>query len=299
MARYAKSAFWFRGKVGRFAGATFYRSKGLTIQREIVPVSNPQTREQMKRRVRWGNLVLGYQYLQPIMKKAYENLRSNISEFNEFMKRNINDADNYAYMLKSVISSRRIVLAPWHISNGSLETIGTSWVTGNTNDSFTASGFTIPGIDSPDEATIGEISQALVSNNLGWRYGDFLSFVMLRLTRTLGPSTATLQTFQIELNTEDERSLGDVLPSNIEPTITAGSHLTFLVTNTSTLPAAAAFVHSRQQNGRTKVSTETLTLNNAASTMLDVYQTDSALQHAIDSYGIADDVFYDGQALPD
>lgn len=291
MARYKKSAFWLHGKVGRLAGTTIYRSKRKTIQREIVPVANPQTFDQMSRRVEWPNLVMMFQALQPCMKNAYENISPNISAFNEFIRRNIDSKDVAVYLTKDVVRQHFGVVRPAMIASGSLPSPDCHFeMQGDTNVAvFRGIGYTLTG--AVGQKTVAQFSAEVIRRNPGYRNGDMLCFVLLTSSVDDDYGTLICRYAKIKLDELSTDSMSEHLPSWLSLQMIDGYRLGGIIGNDENENYGLAVIHTRNQKGRIRVSNAFLSCTEVASAIAENYTDSVAKQRAIDSYGVTDETF--------
>lgn len=283
-----RGSFWLRGKKGKLAGTTVYTSKGRTIQREIVAVSNPQTRAQMTQRVKWPNLVNTYKLFKPIMKYAFESKKGAQSDYNALMSVNASAAVVPAitksmarqglvipFRYKITMGSLGTFTAPYYAeAGGFLSTIGTGDVKEITNDT-----------------TIGELATAILSSNANLRAGMQISFVLLSMQGGVddegNPTQVSLEKAEFILDKASTDKVKDFvggLMSISEMGVLSGSVA-------DGFPCAAAFIVSETRNGKTAVSTEELVLNNDAKELADQFTSEAAYNAAIDSYGVQEVAF--------
>lgn len=283
-----RGSFWLRGKKGKLAGTTVYTSKGRTIQREIVAVSNPQTRAQMTQRVKWPNLVNTYKLFKPIMKYAFESKKGAQSDYNALMSVNAS-ATAVPAITKSMARQGLVVPFGYQITMGSLG----SFTRGFSEDSDNLlSNIEIEGLSEiTDNTTIGEFSTAILAANPTLREGMQISLVgaymPYRLAEDDQLSTPVLLKVEIMLDKTSTEKVNDFTNGVIiidEVSCLAG-------TNLGKFAGAFAFIVSETRNGKTSVSSEKLQVSPAITELVDHYTNEAAYNAAIDSYGVQEVAF--------
>lgn len=168
-----------RGSVG---DVTFYRDGGLqrARSRNRQP-NNPRSNKQQTQRALFANCVKFYKLTaSKFFKFAYENKKTNESDYNAFMRENLKRG---VMMSKSAFYTEAYpALGNWLMSRGSLATIV------NANDDNTQApifdlGVTWTGIPD-DNVTIGAMSSAMVASGR-YEVGDIITMVRFS-TKSLG-----------------------------------------------------------------------------------------------------------------
>lgn len=283
-----RGSFWLRGKKGKLAGTTIYTSKGRTIQREIVAVSNPQTRAQMTQRVKWPNLVNTYKLLKPIMKYAFESKKGAQSDYNALMSVNAS-ATTVPAITKSMARQGLVVPFGYQITMGSLGTFTTSY-------NAEAGGF-MSNIQTGEvteivgSTTIGDLSTAILAANPNLREGMQISFVILAMPSGLdaegNPTQVSMMKAEFILDKASTEYVNAYTGGNIDIN-DEGYLVAFAAVG---FPCAAAFIVSETRNGKTAVSSEKLVLNDEAKELADLFTSEAAYNAAIDSYGVQEVAF--------
>ena len=136
-----------------------------------------------------------------------------------------------------------------------------------------------------DDTTVGELAQAVVQNNSGYRYGDQLSFFRLVQEEDSqdGHPYVTVSATRVNLDPADTSVLRDVAPASGFSTV-GGT----LGADAALEGAGVAWVHSRTVNGKTHVSSQRLVVDND---LLDEHGTTQMLSTATNSYGGTTEIF--------
>lgn len=283
-----RGSFWLRGKKGKLAGTTVYTSKGRTIQREIVAVSNPQTRAQMTQRVKWPNLVNTYKLLKSLMKYAFESKKGAQSDYNALMSVNASAASVPA-ITKSMARQGFVVPFGYQITMGSLGTFTAPYDA--EAGSFVANIATGDVKEITDNTTIGELSAGILSSMPNLREGMQISYVMVYMPAGLdaegNPTQVTMIKVEFLLDKASTDKVKDFVGGYVD--INESGMLTGFYDES--IPFAGAFIVSETRNGKTAVSSEKLVLNAAAKELADQFTSEAAYNAAIDSYGVQEVAF--------
>lgn len=283
-----KSSFWLRGKKGRLAGTTVYQSKGRTIQREIVDVSNPQTRAQMEQRIKWANLVNAYKVLKPIMKFAFETKKGAQSDYNKFMSLNA-VRTWFSWLTKQQATMSYVCPDAFMISCGSLNSVTDSQpISGNKIASLISVG-TLQSLTATTK--ISDFSSALLAANSFLSEGMQISFVAMNVGEIDVMKTPSLTKYEVILNTNNTDTLAAYLPIDKFGIVEVDSVNVLAFTPKDTEAICGAFILSLTSNGITRVSTEDMAYNTVAATLRETMQETYTLDKAIESYGVQDNAF--------
>ena len=278
--------FWLKNQRKRLAGAVIYQAMGQTRSRELAPqVSNPRTQAQMAQRVRWANLVSFYRANKSWMKYAFETKTQNQSEYNKFMSLNV--ASSQVYLTKSEAASGACVLAPYIVTQGSLDAIEQNLVDAGivTNLYYDNNQNIRP------NTPVKDFSNYLVANNPGLRYGDQLS--VIRLYQLSNPSSGVpyvqLRKYELVLSSENSRQISEYLPAELLFLTTIDGKKAITIDKTGRY-GAITFVLSRTIGGKTYVSSQRL-ICVGLDALQTYYSSDDQLRRAIVSYGDTDEAF--------
>lgn len=259
-----------KGKIGMNvysvnAGDTVARQKAFMPR-------NPKTYAQMARRVRWANMVSFFRSFSGDLHPSFEGKAPRVSDFNEFLKQNINGTPVYLTSLEA--SQGACVVAAYQITKGTLPSISVTTGTGDVPVSNISLGNLV--IDT--DTNLKQFSLAVINNNPKFRNGDCISvFICTQEQNSVtGIPYAEVQAHQVTLNVTDEETLlSDLVPANGFSTVDAKLGASGAVVG------GIAWVHSRTDGSETLVSSQQLYVNNA---LLSQYQTQAKKEEAILSY---------------
>jgi len=264
------------GSAGAF---TFKTVEGRTIVSEKATiVKNTRTSGQQKQRMKWGNMVQMYKGISPLLNSGFENKNAGVSDYNMFIK--VNSQITPVYLTKAEVTSSACVVAPYKITQGSLPTIETTGEGANR-----VTGIALGTLSIKDSTTVSEFSNAVVQNNSNFDYGDQLSFfsVLQFVNATTGIPYAQFKAWSVTLDKESNTPLWSLVNK-------AGfaSKNGYLAHGADEGNGAYCWVHSRNKNGKVKVSSQALLDNNA---ILASYTSQDAYYEAVNTYGGESDVF--------
>ena len=253
---------------------TFKRLKGRTIVSEKASLTtNPRTTAQQKHRMKWPNLIKMYAGIAPLLNEAYENKTGLTTDYNMFVK--VNFPGTKVYLTKSEVGANACVAAPYQITMGSLESIQT---TGEAGSSVTD--INLGTLEITADTTVREFSNAVVTNNLDFNYGDQIAFI--RIDQSVNPITGYPQCRftgeSLVLDKGLETKLRNVV-SAAGFSVKEGKLASQLAED---FQGAYAWVHSRKESGKTLVSTQVLMVKND---LYAEYSTEAAYRRAVATYG--------------
>lgn len=266
-----------RGKLGE---QVFMRTGGEQRARTYLKViSNPRTKAQMSQRVKLANLVNFYRILRPLLGDSFLRRPTNLSSYNAFVKANL--ASSRVYLTKEQASSGYVVTAPYTITDGTLQQSGWGKVAG---------GFDFTSYVTPFEGTAG-VGYALQEGfkNAYLAYypdadeSDVLLFVsVMEQPNAKAPIMSIHPMYLSQLDGTDSWFAKHIMSDKpAEPTSPA-QYLYKAPANES-----LAIVRARISNNRIVVcSTESLYLGVSANLRQGQFDTQMALNSAINSYGI-------------
>lgn len=268
-----------RGASQKLGGVVFYTRKGETVARELAPsVSNPRTWEQMKQRVRLSNVVNAYKANKSWIDGAFEDKQEKETDYNAFVRFNLTDSK--VALSKDAAAAGSAVVSPYKISSGSLPEISlTGLATGVSSDLYTGN-LIITGA-----TTIAQISAALMTNNNGIERGMQLSLIVnvQRMNRDTNRPYIVVRSYEFIIDETDDSLLSEYFPLGILETLESDGRPLFY--NSSNIgDGAAAFILSKTEGGRTRVSTQSLMLCGNRS-IYNIYTSPLAVADAIASYG--------------
>ena len=276
----AKFSGLLRKQIGSIGDLTFKQVNGMTIVSEkITHMTNPRTDAQMRTRTRWNNIVAMYKGIRPKLNKGFENKAAGLSDFNMFMKMNMQKEP--VYLTKSAVAGGACVAAPYQITQGSIPAIV---ITGENQSGVTD--IRLGSLDIASNTTVAQLATKVVENNPDYRYGDQISFFLVKQKKNEDTGIPYCQFFaaKVVLDPTSEEKLADVVNSSHGFASIDGK----LGHSGNDGDCAYTWVHSRKSSGKVLVSSQSLL---AANSILAEYQGDAAYNLARSSYGMTDDVF--------
>lgn len=280
---------------GRIGDQVLYVSKGeQNVIKYQKHVANPQSNGQMYQRARFSNAGRFFtRGRQAFFKFAFEGKKKGTSDFNAFMKANIN---------RSVLISKSALqvagypaIGKFIMSQGSLPALSNRIV----NDYWQAS-FGIPE-QSGSITTVGELSSVLIASNM-YQQGDILTFVWLNTTSSgFLPAVKPEGNYYTDWVIKQFRiNVGDTTPlANYEMRAVSrnwyGNNLLTLTDLEDSQMLTSAYggfvaVHSRNVAGGLKVSTQELAIGDSMQDAYDYCQQDEYIQQVIEDWKSADTV---------
>ena len=253
-----------RKQVGSIGDLTFKQVNGMTIVSEkITHMTNPRTDGQMRTRTRWNNIVANFKAIRPKLKKGFESKPTGLSDFNMFMKLNMQKEP--VYLTKQAVAGGACVAAPYQITQGSLPAIAVS-ITANT--------------------TVAQFAKAVVDNNPTYQYGDQITFFIVKqyVNAVTSVPYVVVSSAKVVLDAASDEKISDVTGSSHGFASIDGK----VGHSGNDGDCAYTWVHSRKSSGKLLVSSQSLL---AANTKLAEYQGEMAYSLARTSYGITDDVY--------
>lgn len=278
---------------GGAGGYSFYVRGGEQVVRQRKNNSNygesaSRSYAQMIRRIMWGNLVNVYKKMKDWQKKAYDAKLQGQTDYNIFMKLNINNV--HVGVTKQACEQGFGVWEAYQISNGSMPPVGYSV---NTSDSQYETDIVVK------EAiiattTIGALSADILANNAQYQAGDNIAFIFFYQQKFLGVDWPYpyCEYSEITLNASDTRlvadipELGERLSESLNDTL-----LVSYTTPSGDVPSREvgfAAIHTRKTNGVLSVSTQNIVLNTQE--YVQQYSGNEWYDHCIESYGIDTEV---------
>ncbi|WP_405366218.1 hypothetical protein [Ruminobacter sp.] len=277
----AKFTGLLRKQVGSIGDLTFKQVNGMTIVSEkITQMTNPRSDGQMRVRTRWNNIVAMYKGIRPKLKKGFESKPAGLSDFNMFMKMNMQKEP--VYLTKQAVAGGACIAAPYQITQGSLPAIV---ITGTGNAAVTDIHLGVVSLSAT--TTIAQFAKAVVDHNPDYQYGDQISFfkVEQKTNAETGIPYCQFSAWKVVLDAADtETKLWDVVAREGFSTSDG-----CLAHSNANFVGAFGWVHSRKSNGKTLVSSQSLI--SANDTLLAQYQGDLAYNLARSSYGMGEDVY--------
>lgn len=271
------------GLISKMSGSAgnlnFRRREGMTIVSEkVTEVKNPRTSAQQQTRMKWGNIIQMYKGLRPLLDYGFENRPKGVSDYNMFVKVNMQQAP--VYLTKAEVAGGTCIVAPYQITQGSLPAIV---VTGEGYSQKTDISLGSLVIDA--STTVAEFSNAVVMNNAAFNYGDQISYFIVH--QLVNGATklpfAQFEGFAVVLDKQDPATLWSVVDKAGFATMDG-----YLGHNTDEGDCGFCWVHSRKIGGKRLISTQQLIVYNS---VLDVYLGTDAYSRAVNTYGGENGVF--------
>ena len=266
------------GIISRISGSagnlSFSRMGGQTVIRErVTHVTNPRTDGQMKTRTKFTNIVSMYRGIRPLLNYGFEAKPKNLSDYNMFVK--VNMQRTPVYLTKQQVAGGACVAAPYQISQGSLPAIVISGTGNSAKTDIYLGALTIGAT-----TTVAQFAQAVVENNADYKYGDQISYFLVRqqVNADTGIPYCQFSACKVVLDAADtETKLWDIAFRNGFSASDA-----CLAHSGNDGDCAFGWVHTRKTDGKTLVSSQSLI---AANSKLAEYQGDLAYNLAKSSYG--------------
>lgn len=263
---------------------TFKTVNGQTVVSEkVTAVKNSRTSGQQRQRMKWVNIIHMYSGIAPLLKNGFEKKTVQQSDYNMFVK--LNNAAAPVYLTKTEADGGGCIAAPYQITQGSLPAIVISGTgAGSVTDIKLGSALTISA-----STTVKEFSKAVVDNNPDYDYGDQISFydVLQKVNAETQIPYCNFSASYVVLDKDSTVKLWDLVNKAGFASVASGSDKV-LGHGTDEGDGVFAWVHSRYDNGKTKVSTQFLIANNS---YLADYKDDEAYTLACKSYGGSNAVF--------
>ena len=263
---------------GRVGNVRYYTKGGKTYTRTVASdVKNVRSAGQMLVRNRMCNITRCYQLLKPYLAKCFEAATRSVSIFNLFFKQA--SQCQPVYFTKNQVANGYCVAAPYAVSQGSLPQIGYSIVDGTLK-----SDIALGDLNLSASTTVGQLAKAIVENNTGWEYGDFISFIALFQQGSLASPKVRVMGWNVKLAENSADILWDIVSS-----LGFSAKDGYLAMSASPSAGCYAWIHSRDKNG-VKVSSQYLADLNE--TFTSHFASDDQAEDAAESYGdVAEDPF--------
>ena len=258
---------------------TFKTVNGQTVVSEkVTVVKNARTAGQQRQRMKWVNIIRMYSGIAPLLKNGFEKKMAQQSDYNMFVR--LNSAASPVYLTKSEADGGGCIAAPYQITQGSLPSIVITGEGAEAQTNIALGSLTISA-----STTVAEFAKAVVDNNADFDYGDQISFYDV-LQRVNAETQIPYCQFSASYVVLDKNSAVKLLDQvNKAGFASVGG---VLAHGEDEGDGVFAWVHSRYDGGKTRVSTQFLINNNS---LLDDYRSDDAYAEACKSYGGVSTVF--------
>ena len=264
---------------GSAGSLTFRRSGGRTIVSErITETKVSRTEPQQRHRTKWANIVQMWKGLGPELRDAFSNKGAGRSDYNKFVS--INMQRQAVYLAKSQVTGGACVAAPYQITQGSLPSIV---ITGEGRNA--ATNIFVADLTLGASTTVSEFSKAVIDNNPDYRYGDQISYFIIKqkVNEATGIPYCQFKANSVILDAANDAKLWELVPKNGFSSVDG-----CIGHSGNDGDCVFAWVHSRKSNGKTLVSSQSLI---DANSKLAEYQGDAAFLLAANSYGVGDGAF--------
>ena len=231
---------------------------------------------QREQRIRLAGIVNLYKAIAAFEKKAWEGKPARVSDYNMFVKKNLSAAN--VYFTKEQASMGACYPMRCLVAQGTMSPIALTWITEDIVSDLALGEFVVE-----SEASVGELSAAIINNNYGYKQGDKITFglcriVWLRVGETRFPSVQT-EYIELTLDTTSEALVSEVCTSAHASFSNANGKLTI-----TAVGDACVIVHTREENNKLLCSTQNMVLQ-VRSGSTEPYSTDEAKEAAAESYG--------------
>ena len=260
------------GSTGDF---TFKQLNGQTVVSEkVTQMRNPRSAAQMQTRTKFTNIVSMYRGIRPLINYGFETKSKGCSDYNMFVR--VNMQQTPVYLTKQQVAGGACVAAPYQITQGSLPAIVISGTGNSAKTDIYLGALTIGAT-----TTVAQFAQAVVENNADYKYGDQISYFLVKqkVNEETGIPYCQFSACKVVLDAADSTTkLWDVVfRSGFSTQDSSLAH------SGNDGDCVFCWVHSRKaSNGKTLVSSQML-LN--ANSILADYQGDMAYNLASSSYG--------------
>lgn len=236
-----------------------------------------RSEKQANTRCQMANAAANYGLYNERLKEAFEGKNAGVSDFNAFIQ--VNYGKNPVYITKQESQSGGCVLGNYQYSRGSLPAIGTAMQGGKL-----VSNLKTGSVQLGASSTVGELSQALIQNNTGWKQGDQLTlFYAEQWMDSEGVPRVTMESWKVILDTEDDTLLWSIVMAEGFASVSDGNGGYVLGMSVALDNSGATWIHSRNKSdGSTQVSTQRMKV---VSDILADYQGYDAMIASARSYG--------------
>ena len=236
-----------------------------------------RSEKQANTRCQMANAAANYGLYNERLKEAFEGKNAGVSDFNAFIQ--VNYGKNPVYITKQENQSGGCVLGNYQYSRGSLPAIGTAMQGGKL-----VSNLKTGNVQLGASSTVGELSQALIQNNTGWKQGDQLTlFYAEQWMDSEGVPRVTMESWKVILDTEDDTLLWSIVMAEGFASVSDGNGGYVLGMSVALDNSGASWIHSRNKSdGSTQVSSQRMKV---VSDILADYQGYDAMIASAQSYG--------------
>jgi hypothetical protein len=214
-----------------------------------------------------------YKGIRPLINYGFEAKPKTLSDYNMFVK--VNMQRTPIYLTKQAVAGGACVATAYQISQGSLPAIV---VTGTGQNGVTD--ILLGSLSITSATTVAQFSAAVVQNNPDYRYGDQISFFLVKqkVNEETGIPYCQFSAAKVILDAANENKLSDETGSSHGFASIDGK----IGHSGNDGDCAYAWVHSRKSDGKTLVSSQSLL---SANTKEAEYKGDMAYNLSRSSYG--------------
>lgn len=278
---------------GGAGGYSFYVRSGEQVVRQRRNNSNygesaSRSYAQMIRRIKWGNLVNIFKSIKSWQPKAYDSKAVGVTDYNMFMKLNINRAT--VGTSKQANEQGMAIWEAYQVSNGSLPAIN---YTLDSSSHLYVTDINVTSAITP-AMTVGEFAAELIANNPRFKAGDNLAFIICKNHQYIGVEYpyAYSEYYEITLDVASTKTLAEVAVIGALLTENAQDKLCVSYPagegGSGPVIQGIAIIHTRKVNGTLQVSSQSVLM--ASDSFIQQYSGETWYQHCIDSYGIDTEV---------
>lgn len=278
---------------GGAGGYSFYVRSGEQVVRQRRNNSNygesaSRSYAQMIRRIKWGNLVNIFKSIKSWQPKAYDSKAVGVTDYNMFMKLNINRAT--VGTSKQANEQGMAVWEAYQVSNGSLPAINYSL---DTSSHLYVTDINVTNAITP-AMTVGEFAAELIANNPRFKAGDNIAFIIVKNHQYIGVEYpyAYSEYYEITLDVTSTKTLAEVAVIGALLTENAQDKLCVSYPagegGSGPVIQGVAIIHTRKVNGTLQVSSQSVLM--ASDSFIQQYSGEEWYQHCIDSYGLDTEV---------
>lgn len=282
----------YRGGAG---GYSFYVRGGEQVIRQRRNNSNygstaSRTRAQMVRRVKWGNLVNQFRAMKSWQPKAYDSKLAGQTDYNIFMKLNINRAA--VALTKEMSEAGCCVVDAYQVSRGSIPPVALAWEDGP--DTYITSIVLTEAIT--NSTTIGDLATDIIANNPQFVDKDNLAIIKYENweePRVEWPYARTVYA-EITLDKSSTELVKDI--PNIGASLSMSSGNNLAIAPQGTVEVGCVVIHTRKDAQQLFVSSQEVVLN--SDTLVQKYTGAEWTEQCILTYGLDGSVPLDPNFKP-
>lgn len=275
---------------GRAGAYSFYSSNGRQIVRVSQNSSNygvsaRRSPAQQRRRVMWANLVNFYKSSASWMRGAFESKKSNETDYNAFMRKNLSLAR--IALTKDEASVGSCVVDLYIVSEGSIPSVTKNYGNGIFTTSLAISR------DYEQGDLVSDFSADVLDNNQGITEGMQISLIEFRQCVAGGYPHVSVVKFELTLSRSNTATLGSYFRGISLEKDDDG----FLTIDTGFSPnSGAALILSDSTTGKMRVSTENVW--GGMLSLINTYTSQQQLEEAMESYGVDPTYFLESGSNP-